>query len=145
MLNYGIFWLFNHPRSTNWNFNFTSHSGYSMSVKNLSRSVIFSSLFSRSIIDDKILSPNTDILILRNLSIIYRWLWFANDSDWSMTHRLSSSDWSILNQFLRDWLMKQFLRNQLICCNKRLIKDKTVTGPFLEYKPSFRPSFQPFS
>ena len=44
-----------------------------------------------------------------------------------------------------DWLMKQFLRNQLICCNKRLIKDKTVNGPFLEYKPSFRPSFQPFS
>ena len=84
-------------------------------------------------------------LIIRNLSIIYRWLWFANDSDWSMTHSLSSSDWSILTQFRRGWLMKQFLRNQLICCNKRLIKDKTVTGPFLEYKPSFRPFFQPFS
>ena len=143
MLNYGSFLAVQSSTVDELEFQFHISFRLFHLGKNLSRSVIFSSLFSRSIIDDKILSPNTVISILRNLSIIY--LWFANDSDWSMTNRLSSSDWSILIQFLRDWLMKQFLRNQLICCNKRLIKDKTVTGPFLEYKPSFRTSFQPFS
>lgn len=141
-----VFWLFNHPRLTNWNFNFTSHSDYSISVKNiLTRSVTFHPFFTFNYWQQNTVFEYSVNLIIRNLSIIYRWLWFANDSDWSMTHSLSSSDWSILTQFRRGWLMKQFLRNQLICCNKRLIKDKTVTGPFLEYKPSFRLSFQPFS
>ena len=145
MLNYGSFLAVQSSTVDELEFQFhISFRLFHLGKKSLDQS-FFHPFFSRSITDDKILSLNTVISILRNLSIIYWWLWFANDADWSMTHRLSSSDWSILIQFLRDWLMKQFLRNQLICCNKRLIKDKTVTGPFLEYKPSFRPSFQPFS